>query len=344
MPERHGTTAGHELQPPTAVHRHRLRAPSGLTIDVLDLGATLDRVEVPGPDGRRIPLTLSLPDVTAREDRHANPYLGVTVGRWANRLRGSRFEIDGVEHRVAPNEGEHQLHGGPVGFDRLVWDTAAATDDRISFSRVSPTGEMGFPGRLEVGLAYEVTDRTIRITHTAGTDQPTIVSMTNHSNWNLGGPQEDTITTHTLTNDADRVVPVDDHLLPRAAPVAVDDTDFDFRGPTRLADRVGPRRPDGYDHCFVVGGDGFRRHARLDHPTSGRSLEVWSDQPAVQLYTGGYLEGGPGADGRNHGPFAGLCLEPQQVPDAPNLAWAASPVLRPGERYVHRLEFRLDWP
>jgi len=335
-------TAGNRLQGPTPVNRHRLRAPSGLVIELLDLGATLHRVEVPDGAGGTVPLCLSLDTLTEREDPVRNPYLGATIGRWANRIRGSRFMLDGREIVVEANEGESQLHGGPIGFSHLVWDAEPA-DGSVTFRHTSPAGEMGFPGNLDVAITYELADHTIRVTYEAASDTPTIVSLTNHTYWNLGGANEDDIGDHTVQIEADRFVPVDHDTLPSGEPEAVTDTIFDLREPTRLADRIGFALPDGYDHCFMIRGDGLRRHARITHPITGRSLEVWSDQPATQLYTGVYLGGGPGAYGRTHDPFAALCVEPQHVPDAPNLDWAPSPVLRPEERYVHNLEFRLGW-
>jgi aldose 1-epimerase len=340
--EPYGTTTGNRLQGPTAVKRHTLRSPSGLRVELLGLGATVARVEIPDGAGGVVPLCLDLDTLADREDPVRNPYLGVTVGRWANRLRDSRFVIDDHEFPVEANEGVHQLHGGPIGFSHVVWD-ADTTDTSVTFRRTSPAGEMGFPGTLDVTVTHELTERTLRITYEATTDAPTIVSLTNHTYWNLGGPDEDDIGAHTVQLDADLVVPIDHDTLPSGEPEPVADTIFDLRMPTRLSDRIGFSLPNGYDHCFMIRGEGFRRHARVTHPPTGRSVEIWSDRPASQLYTGVYLGGGPGADHRTHDPFAALCIEPQHVPDAPNLAWAPSPVLRPGEHDRHRLEFRFDW-
>ncbi len=340
--EPYGMTSGNRLQDPTPVNLHRLTSSTGLAIELLDLGATLHRVEAPDGSGGAVPLSLSLDAVAEREDPIRNPYLGVTIGRYANRVRESRFAIDDETFELDANEGANQLHGGSLGFSHLVWDAEPA-DGRVTFRRVSPSGEMGFPGDLDVSVTYELTDRTIRITYEATTDAPTVVSMTNHTYWNLGGPTEPDVGDHAVQLNADLVVPVDDESLPSGPPEAVDDTLFDLRDAVLLSDRLGFALPNGYDDCFTIRGDGLRRHARVEHAATNRSLEVWSDQPALQLYTGVFLSGGPGADGRNHDPFAAMCLEPQHVPDAPNLDWAPSPVLLPGQHYVHQLEFRLDW-
>ena len=332
-------TAGTVLQPPTRVHRFVVDGPDGAELHLLDLGAGVDRVRLPDARGVVDDMTLTLDSVFDREDRDRNPYLGVTVGRYANRLAGASVTIDGVEHRLEPNEGPNQLHGGPVGFDRVVWEHDLLPDG-VRFSRVSADGEMGFPGRLDVSVTYRLTPGVVSIVHEATTDRPTVVSLTNHTYWNLGGRSEPDVTDHTVEVAATTVLPVDGASLPSGPPEPVEDGPFDLRAPVRLGDRIGFALPAGYDHCFVPDGHGFRRHARVTHPPSGRRLEVWSDMPGVQLYTAGFLADGPGGGGRRHGPFAALCLEPQHLPDAPNQPWAPSPVLRPGHRYVHRLELR----
>lgn len=341
-PELAGTTPGNAVQPPTDVHRLTL-ANDRIAVSLLTLGAGIDDLLLDGAS-----VVLGLDTLAARDDPTRNPYLGVTVGRFANRLGGARFAIDGLEHRLDPNEGDNQLHGGPVGFSHVVWDHGAAAD-RVRFHRTSPAGEMGYPGTLAVEVTYHLDDTTLRIEHTATTDAPTVVSLTNHAYWNLGGPAEPDVLDHQVTVDASQVVPVDEQLLPSGPPTPVADGPFDLRRPTRLGDRIGPGSalPDGYDHCFMIDGrsDGgsLRRHARISHRGRGRSLEVWSDQPAAQLYTGGGLAGGTGLHGRRHDRFAALCVEPQHVPDAPNLDWAPTSVLRPGERYRHRLELRFEF-
>lgn len=337
----YGMTTGNALQPATTVQRHRLEASSGLAIELLDLGATLARVEVPGDDGEAVPLLLDLDGLADREDPVRNPYLGVTVGRYANRLRAAQFPLDGITYAVDANEGDNQLHGGSPGFSHVVWEAEAAAD-QVVFRRTSPAGENGFPGTLDVQATYRLEDHTIHVIYEATTDAPTVVSMTNHAYWNLGGPGEDDIGRHAVMLAAETVVPIDEATLPAGPPEPVAGTPFDLRQPVTLSDRLGFSLPNGFDHCFMVDGDGLRRHARVSHP-SGRTLEVWSDHPAIQLYTGAFLGGGPGADGRRHDPFAALCLEPQRVPDAPNLEWAPSAVLRPGERYRHEIRFHLHW-
>lgn len=335
----YGTTAGNRLQRPTPVHRFSLTGADGAALDLLDLGAGIDLVRLPDRHGRSDDVTLTLDTLADREDPVRNPYLGVTVGRYANRLGGGRITIDGTDHHLETNEGPNQLHGGPIGFDRVVWDHETV-DDGVRFSRTSAAGEMGFPGTLEVGVTYRLAPGVISVEHTATADAPTVVSLTNHTYWNLGGPAEADVLDHVVTLPAPTVLPVDEAALPTGPPEPVDGSPFDLREPTRLGDRVGFALPSGYDHCFLPEGSGLRLHARVDHEASGRRLEVWSDMPGVQLYTGCFLAEHTGGRGRPHAPFAALCVEPQHLPDAPGHDWAPSPVLRPGERYVHRLELR----
>ena len=310
-------------------------------LDLLDLGAGIDLVRLPDRHGAVDDVTLTLDTLAEREDPGRNPYLGVTVGRFANRLAHGRITIDGEEHALETNEGHHQLHGGPVGFSHVVWDHEL-TDDGVRFHRTSPAGEMGFPGTLDVVVEYRLAPGVIAIEHRATTDAPTVVSLTNHTYWNLGGPAEPDVLEHRVGVPAATVLPVDDAALPTGAPEPVDATPFDLRVPTLLGDRIGFALPSGFDHCFVPDGAGFRLHTRVEHERTGRRLEVWSDMPGVQLYTGCFLEEQLGGRGRPHAPFAALCAEPQHLPDAPNHHWGPSAVLRPGAHYIHRLEFRYD--
>jgi aldose 1-epimerase len=319
------------------LERFVLRSDAGVEVELVDHGAAIEVVRSPDRDGEIADVTLRLDTDDDRVER--NNHLGITVGRFANRIGGARFELDGVEHVLDANEGTNQLHGGSVGFGKVRWDVADATNDSVRFTRTSPAGDMGFPGELRAEVHYRLRGDTIEIDLTATTDAPTVCSLTNHAYWNLGGPTEATIEEHHVAVAASKVVPVGETLIPDGEPVPVEGP-FDLRAGADLGGRIGFPLANGYDHCFMVDGTGVRRHARVEHRPSGRSLEVWSNMPAVQFYTGAFLDG-PGGGGRDHGPFAALAIEPQHVPDAPNLSWAPSAGLRPGQRYHHRLEFRL---
>lgn len=345
-----GASPGHRLQGPTPCHRFTLRGElrdgSPLELVLTDVGAAVCRVRCADRDGRVDDVVLDV-DHADRVVPGGHPYLGVTVGRWANRLGGARVVVDGAEVVLDANEGPNQLHGGSLGWSWFVWDHELL-DDGVRFTRTSPAGEMGFPGTVEAAVTVRIDADGIDIGHEATSDAPTVVSMTNHAYWNLGGPGAATVADHVVTVDADRWVPVDAAALPLDGPLPVDATPFDLRGGApcgdlfALAHPATAPAPAGIDHCLLVAGTGLRRHARLDHPASGRAVEVWSDQPGVQVYAGGHLPDRPAAHGWRLRPHAGWCLEPGLPPDAPNRPWAPPSILRPGERYRHRCRIVLE--
>ena len=199
--------------------------------------------------------------IPTRTDSQTIHISGITVGRFANRIGGARFTLEGVEYQLVANEGANMLHGGPAGFGKVRWTGEPHGEDTVGFTRVSPDGDMGFPGSMTTTVTYRLVGSTLTIDHEATTDAPTICSLTNHAYWNLGGPSEATIDNHVVTIDASSVVPIDDALIPDGEPVPVEGP-FDLRQGAHLATRIGFPLPNGYDHCFMVDGDGLRRHAR----------------------------------------------------------------------------------
>lgn len=323
-----------------------LRA-GAMTAEVLTYGAHLVGLWVPDRDGRldNVVVSLRTPDgsvdVEAYRDPVRNPHLGGMAGRYANRIAGAAFELDGVVHRLVPNEGPNQLHGGPDGFDRCEWAASVRDDGTAATLRLtSPDGDQGFPGRVEVAVTYELRDdATLCIDVEGRTDAPTVLNVTNHAYWNLAGtssptaPQDATVREHLLSVAADRVVRVDDALLPTGSLDPVEGTAFDLRRPTRLGDAVEAAElatVGGLDHCFVL--DGSTPSAGLVDPSSGRRLRLVTDQPGLQVYTSNH---GAGPLPR-HG---AVCLESQHLPDAPNQPGFPSAVLRPGETYRHRTQW-----
>ncbi|MDY7105700.1 MAG: aldose epimerase family protein [Actinomycetota bacterium] len=336
-----GTSPGDPLQQPAPIDQLTLRSPAGIAIEVLTLGATLRTVRVPDRSGGTVGVTAALDDVDAYADRNRSPYLGATVGRWANRIAGARFTLDDAEVRLDANEGDNQLHGGPHGFDRRVW--SADGEDRpdggaVRLELTSPDGDQGFPGTVTTTATYELVGDVVRITYEATTDAPTVVSLTNHTYWNLAGTG--TIHDHDLAVHAARYLPVDDETIPLAdAPAGLDGTPYDLRDARRIGDVLGELGA-GIDHCYVItpeqlgpGDAPVRPAARLLDRRSGRWMELATDQPGMQVYTGEAL----GPPLRTHG---GLALETQRLPDAPNRRDLGPAVLRPGERYLHRVELR----
>jgi aldose 1-epimerase len=321
----------------STVTAHTLSAsPEGLRLTVLDLGATVARVRIPVPGSGFTDVVLGLG--TAAEYASAdNPYLGATVGRYANRIAGARFTLDGTGHQLAANEGTTCLHGGPEGFHARRWAVVADDETFLELELVSPDGDQGFPGRVTARCRYSVTDDAVTIEHRATTDAPTVVSLTNHAYVNLAGGG--TVDDHRLTVAADAYLPVDAASIPLGRAEPVQDSPFDFRSGAALRDRVRSPHPqvrqaDGIDHAYVLPGDALRVAALLEHPATGRALEVSTTQPSLQVYTGNKLDGTLlDRAGAPLGPRSGIALECQGHPDAPNQPAFPSAVLRPGEEY-----------
>jgi aldose 1-epimerase len=280
-----------------------------------------------------------------------SPHFGAIAGRYANRIRGGRFVLDGKAHQLPCNQdGRHSLHGGGQGFGKRPWTLLHHDDASATLGLVSPDGDHGYPGALTVACRYTLAEpATLRVELTATTDAPTIVNLCHHSYFNLDGSPD--ILDHELMLRANLMTPVDGDLIPSGEMAAVSGTPFDFRTPRpiRLLKPDGSRH--GYDHNFLLRRD--RREASalpgldvalaaaLRSPKNGLSMEVWTSEPALQLYDAGKLATPvPGLSGVTYGPCAGLCLEPQHCPDSPNLPHFPSTELRPGEVYRQITEYR----
>lgn len=311
-------------------------------VDLTDYGATLVAVRAPDRDGRMADVLLGHDDLAGYLDP-ANPHLGATIGRVANRIGGARFSLDDHTFTLAANHGPHHLHGGEAGaLDNVVWDVVSAADDHVEFAVVSPDGDEGYPGRLEVGVRFELADGRLSLDFRARTDAPTPVNLTSHGYFNLGGEPAGRIDDHELQVHAAAYTPVDGELIPTGEVAEVAGTPLDLRAPTRVADALAAQADDpvgGFDHNYVVDGapGRLRPAARVVHPPSGRSLELLTDQPGVQVYTGNMLDGSVvGRGGVAYARHTAFCLEPQGFPDAVNQPTFPSIVLRPGEEYRHR--------
>ncbi|MFJ8824736.1 aldose epimerase family protein [Streptomyces sp. NPDC102467] len=307
----------------TDVHRWTLER-DGVRVRVLTYGGVLQSVEVPDREGATADIVLGYPDL-ATYLTLPEPYLGATVGRYANRIAGGRFLLDERVYHLAQNNGENSLHGGERGFDKRVWDAEAVGEHALRLSRVSPHGEEGFPGRLEVSVTYALEEGgVLRLSYEAVTDAPTIVNLTNHSYWNLGGAESGSAAGgHEVRIDAGQVTAVDDELIPTGEPTEVGGTRFDFRESRKVG--------AGYDHNYVLDKGvtaAAEEVAELHDPASGRVLTIATTEPGLQLYTAdGFAEALPFAPG------AGIALETQHFPDSPNRPEFPSTVLRPGEVY-----------
>ncbi|MGW1224644.1 aldose epimerase family protein [Streptomyces sp. NPDC002530] len=302
----------------TAVHRWTLER-GGTRVRLLTYGAIVQSVEVPDRDGAVAPVALGLPDL-ASYLQYTGPYFGALVGRYANRIGGAAFTLDGRTHHLTRNEGRNHVHGGATGFDKRVWDTREVPGG-VEMSLVSADGEEGFPGRLEVTVAYTLDeDGALRIGYRATTDAPTVVNLTNHTYWNLAGAESGSALGQRLRIAAGRITPADGESLPTGEFLPVEGTRFDFREPRPVSKE--------FDHNFVLDQDVDGPVAELYDEVSGRVLTVTTTEPGLQLYTADHF------DGRPFGPCAGIALETQHYPDSPNRPEFPSTVLRPGETFA----------
>ncbi|QEF99021.1 Aldose 1-epimerase precursor [Stieleria maiorica] len=325
------------------ITRYTLVNSSGHKVSVMNYGATLLDVEVPDRDGTLANVNLSFDNL----DRYVagHPYFGSSVGRFCNRIGNAKFTIDGTEYALVVNHGKHQLHGGNKNFSYQVWSAETLEQDGsvgVRFRLTSPDGDNGFPGTVEAIAEYSWNDADeLKIVYSATTDQATHVNLTNHSYWNLRGAGSGTAKGHVATIQADQYLDVDDDLIPTGESNDVAETPLDFRTPTPLGDRVDQLpATKGYDHCYIVRGEPgqLRKAALVVDPESGRTLEIETTQPGIQLYTANHLGGGPETGG--NGSHDAFCLETQHYPDAPNKPNFPSTLLRPGdsmsETTIHR--------
>ena len=278
------------------------------------------------------------------------PCAGKIPGRFANRIDGGRFVLDGKEHLLVRNNPGYQLHGGPDGFSNRLWKTAGISDTEAVLTLDSPDGDQGYPGNMHVEAAYTWSDdNSLTLSLKATTDAPTIVNLTNHTYWNLDGEDSGSVLGHTLKLNASRWLVTTDALIPTGELASVDGTPMDFRtakpiGRDIKADFPALKYGKGYDNCWVLdGAPGLKLAAELSSGVSGRRLEIWTDQPAAQVYTGNWLDGSPvSKSGRSYHDYDGVAIECQGFPDAPNHPEFPSCVLRPGETYSRTIIFRLN--
>jgi aldose 1-epimerase len=331
----------------TEVHLFTLTNAKGVVAKVTTYGALLTELHVPDRDGKTANVVLGFDNLAQYLKGH--PAFGIVVGRYANRIGGAKFTLDGQEYALAKNNGQNHIHGGVKGFDKFVWQAATsetADSASVKFSRLSPDGEEGYPGNLNVSVTYTLTDANeLRIDYVATTDKATVVNLTNHSYFNLAGDGD--VLGHELMIAASHYTPADEGLIPTGDIKSVKGTPLDFTQPTAIGARINelPPHTRGYDHNFVIDGGGrsLTLAARAREPKSGRVMEVWTTEPGVQLYTGNWLNGshtGPG--GVVYKQHSGFCLETQHYPDSPNKPSFPSTVLRPGQTFKSTTAFRFS--
>jgi aldose 1-epimerase len=339
-----------ELPDGRAVHEYTLANGRGLLLRAINYGGIVTALHCPDRDGRSANVVLGFNELGDYVDR--NPNFGTLVGRYGNRIKGGRFTLDGEPYQLTLNDGAHALHGGTGGFGKRWWaiePLPAQADGSVALelSLTSEDGDNGFPGQLDVTVRYTLTPTNEwRIDYRATTSRATVVNLTHHGYYNLAGAGS--ALGHQLTLNTSLFLPVDAGLIPTEA-AEVDGTPFDFRQPTRIAERIRSGNPQlmtarGYDHCFILDRAGRKElvhAARLADPASGRVMDIATTEPGIQFYSGNFLDGRlRGSNGQAYRQGDGVCLETQHFPDSPNRPEFPSTVLRPGETFtsttVHR--------
>lgn len=337
-----GKTDGKDVYLLTLTNRN------GNIIKLTNFGARINRIEVPDRNGKLDNITFGYD--TFDETRNGDMSFGSVVGRYANRIAGGKFSIDGVEYRTPVNNGPNTLHGGPKGWHSVAWDTEVIDGDvpAVRFTYESPDREEGFPGKVVVSVLYTWTNRNeIVMEYTYSTDKKTVVNVTNHAYFNLHGAGNGDILDHELTLRASAFTPVDQYMIPTGEIRKVERTPFDFTSPHTIGERINENYDQlvigrGYDHNFVLDHNSDADVIAYDHCT-GRVLEVLTDQPGMQLYTGNFLDGSK----RGHGgiPYqfrSGFCLESGHYPDSPNHAEFPTTLINPGETINTRTIYRFS--
>jgi aldose 1-epimerase len=320
----------------TAVDLYTLKS-EGIEASIMTYGARVVSIKTPDRDGKvaNVVLGYSALDGYVADK---STYFGAIVGRYGNRIAFGKFSIDGHQYQVPTNNNANSLHGGTVGFDRLVWQGKAITDG-VEMTLVSKDGDQGYPGTLTVHVRYTVHHGALRIDYVESTDKPTVVNLTNHSYFNLAGDGTSTILNDEVMLPADKYTPVDAGLIPTGVLAPVEGTPFDFRKATAIGARIHDDNEQlkiagGYDHNWVLRGNNgeVKTAARVYDSNSGRVLTVTTTEPGVQFYTGNFLDGTKyGAAQEGHAKNTGLCLETQHFPDSPNHPAFPTTELKPGE-------------
>ena len=334
------------------VSEYTLTNDNGMVVKVINYGAIITELWAPDRDGKMADVVLGYDKL---EDYiKETPYFGAIVGRYGNRIALGEFAIDGETYQLATNNNANHLHGGVVGFDKVVWEAEPFTTDAVAGLRLtyeSADGEEGYAGTLKVLVVYELTNNNeLVVVYKAETDKPTVVNLTQHSYFNLRGQGRGSILDHELTLNAHYFTPVDEGLIPTGEIIAVAGTPMDFSSPKPVGSRIDADYQQlayggGYDHNWVLDktGGGLTFAARLYEPDSGRQMEIFTEEPGIQFYCGNFLDGSlVGKEGTVYHYRYGLCLETQHFPDSPNKGHFPSTRLNPGETYSTRTVHRFS--
>ncbi len=330
---------------------HRLQNSNGMEVLVSAYGGIIQSLTAADRHGRYTDVVLGFDTMDGYFGKH--PYFGALVGRYANRIANSRFEIDGVTYKLTPGRGGHHLHGGDKGFDKVLWRVSPSEGSGRSLRllHVSEDGNEGYPGDLSVQVDYALSEYDeLSISYHATTDKTTIVNLSNHSYFNLGGTDVTDVLDHVVELNADFFTPVDSEMIPSGELRDVSATPMDLRLPARIGDHIDSddeqlRYAGGFDHNWVLNrvSGGLQFAARVSEPHSGRVLEVSTTEPGLQFYTGNRLDGNiAGKAGRRYRSRSGFCIETQHFPDSPNQPAFPSTMLRPGETYLSKTVYKFS--
>jgi aldose 1-epimerase len=330
---------------------YTLESGNGVTMQVTNFGARVVSIWAPDRNGKCEDIAIGYENIDRYINNTGERFLGCVVGRYANRIAKGQFEINGEQYQLPINNNGQTLHGGLKGLDMLVWNVDAVSGNEIKFSCTSKDGDDGFPGNVKIDMTYTLTPQNeFRITYNAVTDKPTVINLSNHTFFNLKGESNGTVTDNILTINASYTTPVDSVLIPSGEIVPVDGTPFDFRTPTAIGERINNDDPQlknglGYDHNWALDNkDGqVALAATLYEPASGRVLEVLTDQPGIQFYSGNFFDAT--SNGKYGKPISfreALALETQKFPDSPNHPNFPSTLLNPGETYTQTCVYKFS--
>jgi len=334
------------------VDQYTLKNSNGMEVSIISYGGIITSWKAKDRNGNYRDIVLGFNNLSDYET--ISPYFGALIGRYGNRIRKGKFSLDGVEYNLAVNNGENHLHGGLKGFDKVIWDVEERVNDKsvsLILRYTSSDMEEGYPGNLDVKVTYTLTkDDELRVRYEAETDKKTVINLTQHSYFNLSAGLSRDILSHEITINSDSYLPVDQTLIPTGELRDVGGTPFDFREPKSIGDDINNEDKqltfgNGYDHCWVLNkqDEGIRLVATAYDPVSGRLLEVSSDQPGIQFYSGNFLDGTlVSKDGAKYEFRSGFCLETQHYPDSPNQESFPTVILNPGEKYDTKTIFKFS--
>lgn len=332
------------------IDQYRLKNSNGLEICIITYGGRITSLKVPNNKGKLENIVLGFNNI--EDYQKENPFFGALIGRFGNRIAKGKFTLEGHEYVLATNDGANHLHGGNKGFDRVIWNATPIKDDEkasLKLTYISKDGEEGYPGNLEVTVIYTLTNKnTVEVSYEAITDKSTVVNLTQHAYFNLTGDFSNDILGHEVVINADTFLPVDATLIPTGEIRSLKETPFDFTSTKTIGQEIHSKNNQlklghGYDHCWIINGErGTMRFAASAYDKkSGRFMEVYSEEPAIQFYTGNFLDGTlPMPQGGTYAHRTGFCLETQHYPDSPNQESFPTVVLKPGETYRTKTVFK----